>query len=245
MSAEEFCRIEIKQRWAEIVINRPDRRNSLIPPLAAEIRSAVKKLDADTSIASIILRGEGGYFCSGIDLKALQADSPPAWAKKESNDIRDMHLALFHCSTPIVAALESFAINAGASLALACDLIVCGKSAFFQIGEVQQGAGIPMNAAWLKIKTTEQVAARLALIGDRVSAEQMLALGLVTEIQADDKVVERCQEIATRFGSFPEGATRTIKKSLLAQRQIEDPDSFFPQSSTHALKGAALLKDQP
>lgn len=203
---------------------------------------AIEHLDADENIAAIVLRGEGGYFCSGIDLKALQAEPPPDWAKKETTDIRDMHLALFHCTTPVIGALERFAINAGASLALACDLIVCGESAFFQIGEIQQGADIPMNAAWLKIKTTEQVAARLTLLGDRVSPKEMLDLGLITEIQSDENVVGRCQEIAAGMAAFPKGASQTIKKSLQAQRQIGDPELFFPKSSANALKSAALLK---
>lgn len=143
---------------------------------------------------------------------------------------------------PVIASVEKFAINAGASLALACDLIVCGESAFFRIGEVHQGAGIPMNAAWWKIKTTELVAARLALIGDRVSPAELLDLGLITEIQPDNSVTSRCQELAEKMGQMPTGATCKIKESLIQQRQIADPEQFFPSSSTNALKGAPLLK---
>ena len=242
---DPLCRIQAHDGWAEIVINRPERRNSLIPPLAGEIRRAIEDLDQDDAIAAIVLRGEGGYFCSGIDLKALQEDPPPEWADKDTGAIRAMHLALYRCTTPVIAALERFAINAGASLALACDLIVCGESAFFQIGEIRQGAGIPMNAAWLKIKTTEIVAARLAFLGDRVTARELLDLGLATEIQPDDQVVARCREIADQMAGHPAGATRRIKQSLQAQRQIGNPEDYFPQSGTNALKGAPLLKEKP
>ena len=238
----QLCIVERHSGWAEIIINRPERRNSIIPPLAAEIRNAIEALDNEPDIAAIVLRGEGGYFCSGIDLKALQQDPPPDWAGKDTGDIRNMHLALYRCKVPVIAALERFAINAGASLALACDLIICGEKAFFQIGEIHQGAGIPMNAAWLKIKTTELVAARLALMGDRVSPHELLQLGLVTEIFPDDQVVQRCQEIAQRLAETPPGASRKIKESLQAQRQIDDPEAFFPQSSTNALKDAQMLK---
>lgn len=241
MSDTELCKTQTHDGWAEIILNRPERRNSLIPPLAAEIHAAIERLNQDENIAAIVLRGEGGYFCSGIDLKALQEDPPPVWAGRDTGDIRKMHLALYHSRVPVIAALEKFAINAGASLALACDLIVCGESAFFQIGEVHQGASIPMNAAWLKIKTTEQVAARLALIGDRVSPAELLDLGLITEIQPDDTVAGRCQELASQMGQMPVGATRKIKESLIQQRQIENPEQFFPQSSTNALRGAPLL----
>ena len=88
-----------------------------------------------------------------------------------------MHLALYRCKKPIIAALEKFAINAGASLAFACDLIVAGETAFLQIGEIQQDVSIRMNAAWLKIKTTEFQAARLASLGDRVLAPRVAPTG--------------------------------------------------------------------
>ena len=86
------------------------------------------------------------------------------------------------------------------------------------------------------------MAARLAFIGDRVSPAELLDLGLITEIQPDDAVTSRCQELASQMGQMPAGATRKIKESLIQQRQIADPEQFFPQSSANALKGAPLLK---
>ncbi len=239
----EFSRLDLHEGWAEIVIERPDRRNSLIPPLAGEITNHLKQLDEDDSISAIILRGEGGYFCSGIDLKALQADPQPHWAGKDVGDVRSMHLALYHCKKPIIAALEKFAINAGASLAFACDLIVAGESAFLQIGEIQQGANIPMNAAWLKIKTTEFQAARLAFLGDRVKAPELLERGLISEYVADEKVVERCTEIATTLAGYPAGAAMAIKQSIKAQRGIDNPEDYFPTTTNNALNTAKMLTD--
>ena len=239
----EFSRLDIHEGWAEIIIERPDRRNSLIPPLAGEIRDYIEQLNEDDNISAIVLRGEGGYFCSGIDLKALQAAPPPPWAGKDVGDVRSMHMALYRCKKPVIAALEKFAINAGASLAFACDLIVAGETAFLQIGEIQQGVSIPMNAAWLKIKTTEFQAARLAFLGDRVKAPELLRLGLISECVSDDSVVERCNEIAATIAGYPAGAAIAIKQSLVAQRGIDSPENFFPQAGNSALNTAKMLKD--
>jgi enoyl-CoA hydratase/carnithine racemase len=237
----EYCRLEEHEGWVEIVINRPDRRNSFIPPLAGEITEMLSSLESRKEVASIILRGEEGYFCSGIDLKALQQEPPPDWMGKETGEMRAMHLALYHCTKPIIACLERFAINAGASLAFACDLIIAGDTAFLQIGEVRQGAGIPMNAAWLKIKASEFVTARLALLGDRVTSKDLLALGLITECVEDIQVLDRCREMATELATHPIGATSAIKRSIVAQRGILDPDDFFPTAQADALKHAPLL----
>ena len=239
----EFSRLDMHEGWAEIIIERPDRRNSLIPPLAGEIRDYIEQSNEDDNISAIVLRGEGGYFCSGIDLKALQSDPPPPWTGKDVGDVRSMHMALYHCKKPVIAALEKFAINAGASLAFACDLIIAGETAFLQIGEIQQGVGIPMNAAWLKIKTTEFQAARLAYLGDRVKAPELLRLGLISECVSDDRVVERCNEIAATIASYPTGAAEAIKQSLVAQRGIDSPEDFFPHAGNSALNSAKMLKD--
>ena len=152
-------------------------------------------------------------------------------------------MALYYCKKPVIAALEKFAINAGASLAFACDLIVAGETAFLQIGEIQQGVGIPMNAAWLKIKTTEFQAARLAFLGDRVKAPELLRLGLISECVSDDSVVERCNEIAATIAGYPAGAAVAIKQSLVAQRGIDSPEDFFPHAGNSALNTAKMLKD--
>jgi len=231
----DYSTIEKKAGWAEIVINRPDRRNSLIPPLAGEITQALAELCADDEVSCIILRGEGGYFCSGIDLKALQQDPPPSWAGKDVGDVRSMHIALFNCDKPVIGAFEKFGINAGAALAFACDLLIVGQSAFLQIGEIQQGANIPMNAAWLKIKSTEQVLARLAFYGDRIVGQQIVDMGLANECVDDDAVVARCRELAEKMSAFPKGAPSTIKKSIRDLRGIDDPESFFPKGTNNAL----------
>jgi len=236
-----YCYTNINDGWAELVLNRPDRRNSLVPPLFAEVIEALEDLDKREDVSVIVLRGEDGYFCSGIDLKALQQDPPPDWDGAPVSDGRGMHLALYRCETPIIGALEKFAINAGAALAFACDILVGGESAFLQIGEIQQGAGIPMNAAWLKIKTTEQNAARLALYGDRVTVPQLIELGLATECVPDDQVVARCTEIAERIAGFPAGSAKQIKRSLGDQRGITDPEAFFPTGGGAALMTAGMV----
>ncbi len=239
----EFSSIERHEGWAEIVINRPDRRNSLIPPLAGEMTAAFEALQSDDDVACILLRGEGGYFCSGIDLKALQQDPPPDWAGKDVGDVRSLHLAMFGCRKPIIGAFEKFGINAGAALAFACDILIAGETSFLQIGEIQQGVGIPMNAAWMKIKSTETVLARLALYGDRVPGPELLRLGIATECVADTDVLNRCRVLAERMAGFPKGAPAAIVESIRSMRKIGDPDSFFPNASGNALRNAAQLKN--
>ncbi len=242
MSDEKPVLIERKQGWAEIILNRPERRNSIIPPLSDGVRLALEELADDEDVACVVLRGADGFFCSGVDLKALQADPPPPWKSRQFGSWRELHLALYHFPKPVIGALEKYGINAGSALALACDILIAGDTAFLQVGEIQQGAMMPMNAAWFKIKSTEHVMARMALMGDRVAGPELLRLGLVAECVTDDAVVERCREIAERIAGTPTGASKNIKLSIISQRGIDDPEAFFQQPDSPALLTAAMVK---
>ena len=236
----EKTSVEDGTGFAEILLNRPERRNALIPEVAEGVINALEDIDQDDGISVVILRGQGGYFCSGIDLKALQSGASTGTARKDA--IRHMHLAFYHYSKPVIAAFEGFGINAGCALALACDLVVAGESAFIQIGEIQQGATMPMNAAWMRLKLPEFVLARMALLGDRISGPEMYRLGVATECVPDDEVLSRCREMATRIAGFPLGGAVNIKKSIVGQRQLPDIEKWFTSPRSNALQTAKMLK---
>lgn len=242
MGETDVVKIEQGEGWTEIVINRPERRNAIIPPVSDAVRSALEAASDDDNVACVLLRGEGGYFCSGVDLKALQADPPPPWQGKHGNSWRQLHLTLFEFDKPVIGAFEKYGINAGAALAMACDILIAGETAFMQVGEIQQGASAPMNFAWFRIKAAEQAMARLAFYGDRVAAPELLRLGLVTECVSDGHVVSRCRELAARIAGFPQGAARNIKQGIIRQRGIDDPGTFFRQSGGSALLNAGMVK---
>ena len=242
MSDETVVKLEKTGGWLEIVINRPERRNAIIPPVSDAIRAALAEAEADDDIAAVLLRGEGGFFCSGVDLKALQADPPPPWRAEQGTSWRNLHLALFDFGKPVIGAFEKYGINAGAALAMACDILIAGETAFLQVGEIQQGVAAPMNFAWFRIKATEQVMARLAFYGDRVAGPELQRLGLAAECVPDDMVVSRCREITARLAAFPAGATRSIKKGIIEQRGITDPDAFFRQPGGGGLLNAGMVK---
>ncbi|MEZ5230633.1 MAG: enoyl-CoA hydratase/isomerase family protein [Acidimicrobiales bacterium] len=156
MSETPLVEIERHDGWAAIVLNRPERKNALTGPLIDAVADAVDGLSDDQSVAAVVLRGSGGAFCSGIDLTELQAVPQHDWVPHFAASTRRMHIALFRCACPIVVALERYGINAGTSLALSGDLVIAGETSFLQVGEIQQGAAIPMNAAWLRLKSTSK-----------------------------------------------------------------------------------------
>lgn len=210
---------------AEIVLNRPERKNAVVQSMAEELATAFAAVGADPGVRVVVLRGAGGAFCSGIDLKVagsdLRAEPITAWAA--------VHAARYRCRAPVVVALERFAINAGAALALSGDLTVMGEGAFLQVSEMAMGVAAPMCQAWLHLRGhSPAVADRLTFLADRVAASEALRLGLATEVVADDQVVPRARELADRIAGYPPSGPAGVAAVWRRLRgELDDPEAWF------------------
>jgi enoyl-CoA hydratase/carnithine racemase len=212
--------------WAALILNRPERKNAITGPLGEALSAAMSELNDNDAVRVILLRGAGGAFCSGLDLKEFNAEPSPAWLPEFQHIWRGAHRALFNTRKPLVGALERYAINGGAALALACDLLVVGEQAFLQVGEAQIGMAAPYNLAWLSLRHTEAKMAELALIGERQYGPQLLDLGLAHACVADAEVLGAATELCRQLAGYPPGGLERIKAGLRARLQ-EDADSWF------------------
>jgi enoyl-CoA hydratase/carnithine racemase len=219
--------LERHEGWAEIVLNRPERRNAIDGTLADGLHEVLATVRADDTLRAVVLRGAGGAFCSGLDLKAFGATPTPAWVPGFGAHWRAVHVALASLRPVLLVALERFAINGGAALVLAGDLAVCGEGAFLQVAEIRLGMAAPNNLAWLRLRHTEAVAARLVLTGDRVGAAELLRLGVVSEVLADDAVLARCRERAADLASLPAAGVAAMKSSMRAAFMGTSPEAWF------------------
>lgn len=206
----------------DITLNRPERRNAITQELAVALRDAFLGLDAD--VGCVLLRGAGGSFCSGIDLKAAGDD-----LKNEPlTEWTSVHAAIYKCKAPVIVALERHAINAGAALALSADVVVAGEGSFLQVGEIAMGVPAPMCQAWLHLRHSVAVADRITLVGDRIGAADLLRMGVVSEVTADDRVIQRAIELADVIAGHPTRGRAGVSKVWRTLRgEIEDPDRWF------------------
>ena len=203
--------VERHDGWAEIIFNRPERRNAVNEAVATQFRDSLKALIPDPDVRAIVVSGAGGAYCSGLDLKAYE-NGPPSQAHRDAWD--ETHLLLLTCPKVLVTALQGGAINAGAALALSGDLLVAGRLAFIQVGEAQFGMPVPINAAWLVLRHGEATAMRFCLMADRVGAEELLRLGVASEVVDDAEVPSRARAIAARIAGFPESGVYGAKAAV-------------------------------
>lgn len=200
--------------FAEIILNRPHRRNAVTGPMVEELISAFENINADPEVSVVVLRGAEGAFCSGLDLKEFGAEPAPEWKSEFPNRWRQLHCLIFDSPKIIVGAIEGAAINAGSALALACDISIVGDSSKLQVGEIQRGMAAPMNLAWLRLRHSEAVAARLTLLGDPIIGPDIVSMGIAHHCVDDAQVVSHAHEIAAQIGSYNSDGVTQMKQSL-------------------------------
>jgi enoyl-CoA hydratase/carnithine racemase len=218
--------------WGEIVLNRPDRRNALAPESAKALREGLSDLLAGGARV-LLLRGEGGTFCSGLDVDLFQGGAGAAWAADWTGFHRDLHA----CPAVVICALERYAINAGAALALGSDLMVAGEGAILTVGEAAIGMHAPMNLAWLRLKAPEAVAAQLALGAGRMNGTDLHRLGLAWALVPDAEVQDHARAAAIRMAGWPAGTLAGIKAAL--RRPLTEGGDVFDAVQARPGQGGA------
>jgi enoyl-CoA hydratase/carnithine racemase len=218
--------------WGELVLNRPGRRNALAPGSAAALREGLSTLLAGGARV-VLLRGEGGTFCSGLDVDLFQGGAGAAWAADWTGFHRDLHA----CPAVVICALERYAINAGAALALGSDLMVAGEGAILTVGEAAIGMHAPMNLAWLRLKAPESVAAQLALGAGRMGGADLHRLGLAWALVPDGEVHDHARAAAIRMAGWPAGTLAGIKAAL--RRPIPEGGDVFDAVQARPGQGGA------
>ena len=219
---------------ARLTLHRPDKLNSFNVAMHLEVRDALSKVAGDKSIRAMVLTGAGRGFCAGQDL----ADSAVSPGEGNSVDLGDsvekyygpLVLSVRALPIPVICAVNGVAAGAGANLALACDIVIATKSASFiepfcKLGLIPDTGG----TYFLPRLIGTARAMGLAMLGEKLSAEQAAAWGLIWKCVDDAAFVMEVEALANQFASAPtQGLARTkraiygsLGNSLEEQLNIE------------------------
>jgi methylglutaconyl-CoA hydratase len=188
MSSYNKIRYHVEDGVARIVLNRPDKKNALDSELVTEIRDAVGAASRDEQARVVLLSGAGSDFCSGADLSGLQKTSQAGVLENmaDARNMAELFVEMRRHPQPIVAAVRGRALAGGCGLATAADLILAAESARFGYPEVNIGFVPAMVMAILRRSLSEKRAFELITMGEVISAQTALDMGLVNRVFADD-----------------------------------------------------------
>lgn len=197
-------------------------RNALTPEYYEGMIRELRNASEDPSVAAVVLAGEGDFFCSGGNLNRLAKRREETAEQRSAgiNKLHDVIRAIHECPKPVISAVEGGAAGAGLSIALICDMVVSAQDAKFTLAYVRAGlvpdGGITHT---LMQNLPRATAARMALLGDPISAERLYALGMITELVAPGAAVEQAQALAERLGKGPMHAIAKIKSMMDGAKQ--------------------------
>jgi enoyl-CoA hydratase len=214
----EHLRFEKDGAIAVITLNRPQKSNAVTPEMAKAIEAAIAECDASVAIRCVILTGAGDRaFCAGSDISSLDAYTTP-WQFRNRGDYCD---AVRRCRKPVIAAVNGHALGGGLETALSCDIRLASENATFAAPEIKLGwiGGGGMTTG-LAHSVGASNSALMILTGDAVDATTAAAWGLVSEVTAPGRLMERARELAAVIASRAPIAAETAKLNLRAAHNM-------------------------
>ena len=216
----QHVRYEVADGVATVTLHRPEVLNSFTRPMSAELQDALRRAAEDASVRAVLLTGAGRGFCAGQDLaEAVPPDgsAPPPIADIVRETYNPVVRALRTMEKPVIAAVNGVAAGAGANLALACDLVLAADSASFvqafsKIGLVPDTAG----TFFLPRAVGLPRATALMLLGDKLSAAEAQAMGMIWRVVPPASLMDEARALAARLASQPTRAFGLTKRLLNA-----------------------------
>lgn len=201
---------------ALFTLSREERLNALTPALLIALRQGLEAAVRDGARA-LVLTGAGKAFSSGADLQADGVDAlSPDLGETLASSYNPLARTLADLDVPLVVAVNGPAVGAGMGFALAGDIVIADRSAYFLLAFANIGLVPDAGATWMVAKCVGRARAmELALLGDRISAEDAQAMGLIARVVEDGTALAEAKALAQRLAKGPTKALGMIRKQVI------------------------------
>jgi enoyl-CoA hydratase/carnithine racemase len=225
-----------------LTMNRPAARNALNRGLIRALYAALKAADSDESVRAVVLTGADPAFCAGVDLKEAARDGLKYFAEFQSNSCIS---AVAEMRTPTIGAVNGATFTGGLELALGCDFLIASERAVFADTHARVGIlpGGGMTARLPQV-VGSAMARRMSMTGEVVDAARAERIGLVTEVVAHDRLLDRALELAAQITDVPRSTMLGLKEIYVTgSATVIDPalaaEDAIAGTQEHDLAGLA------
>lgn len=215
-----FQTIEVKfeDKVARVALNRPEVRNAFNEVMIEDLIQALEMIEQDQSIRVVVLTGNGKAFCAGADLNWMKKMKDFTYEENYSDALRlaELMFRLYNLPKPTIAAVNGASIGGSNGLVAACDIAIASHRAEFSLSEVKIGLVPACIGPYLLKKVGEQACRDLFLTGERISADQAKAFGLVSDVVTHANLAKRVEEkVSSLVTSGPKALA--VSKDLLGR----------------------------
>ncbi|WP_273731978.1 enoyl-CoA hydratase [Mycolicibacterium septicum] len=207
---------------ALVTLNRPERMNSMAFDVMVPLKGVLEDLRYDNSVRVVVLTGAGRGFSSGADHKSagsvphVAGLTRPTYALRSMEILDDVILALRRLHQPVIAAVNGAAIGGGLCLALACDVRVAAEGAYFRAAGINNGlTASELGLSYLLPRAIGSSRAfEIMLTGRDVDAQEAERIGLVSNVVAEEALLDACYSMADRMAAFSRPGIELTKRTL-------------------------------
>jgi enoyl-CoA hydratase len=210
-----------------VVLNRPEKRNAVDGPMAAELRQAFEHFEADEALKVAVLCGAGGNFCAGFDLSAVGDPARRQELDPQGGGSGPMGPSRMALSKPVIAAVSGYAVAGGMELALIADMRVMERDATF--GVFCRRWGVPLiDGGTVRLPRLVGMGRALDLIltGRPVGADEALMMGLANRVVEHGQARAAAQKLAREIAEFPQGCMLADRRSAYLQWDLPLADAL-------------------
>jgi 2-(1,2-epoxy-1,2-dihydrophenyl)acetyl-CoA isomerase len=216
----EHILFTIEQGVASLTLNRPDQLNSFNAQMHKEVREALKQVRQNAEVRCLLITGAGRGFCAGQDLgdrNVAPGAAAPDLGESIEKNYNPLIRALRDLPMPVICAVNGVAAGAGANIALACDITLAAKSASFIQAFCKIGLVPDSGGTWTLPRAVGMARAKaLALLGDKLSAEQAEQWGMIWRCVDDAALQDEALKLARQLATQPTYGLALIKRALNA-----------------------------
>ncbi len=216
----ETLSIRLEGWCLHVTLNRPEVRNAMSARMVRELVATMEAISGDESVRAVVLRGAGGHFCAGGDIKdmAIARQAEPGPDGKDpvealNRGFGSMLTAIEALPQPVIAVCEGAVMGGGFGLACVADVTIAGATARFRLPETGLGITPAQIAPFIVRRMGLTHARRLGVTGSTIGADEAVRLGLAHV--ATDDVDEALSDVLTRIGRCAPGAVAATKKLML------------------------------
>lgn len=219
---------------AYITLNRPEKFNSFNREMALELQKRLDECKADRNVRCIYITGSGKAFCAGQDLAEATDPNGPSMEDIVEHHYNPIIEKIRTIEKPVIAAVNGVAAGAGANIALACDIVLATESASFiqafsKIGLIPDSGG----TYFLPRLIGMQRAAALMMTGDKVTAKDAVAMGMIYKYYSDESFEFESKNMAQQLAQMPtkgigltkkllnESFNHTLEEQLIREKQLQ------------------------
>ncbi|KAK7067308.1 putative enoyl-CoA hydratase, mitochondrial [Halocaridina rubra] len=195
-----------------VTLNRPKALNALSDPLMIELNSALQTLDADPTVAAIVITGSDKAFAAGADIKQMEDQQFVDCLKV---NFLDHWNGITKIRKPVIAAVNGYALGGGCEVAMMCDIVLAGEKAKFGQPEIIIGT-IPGSGGTQRLTKAvgKSRAMQMCLTGDMITAQQANDWGLVSSIHPPDKLVDEAIKLGERIATHSKVVVAVCKEAV-------------------------------